>query len=192
MSTYRAAGGWVRKQYQLKNRLLHRLLHRIDEAELSNWRKGATGEELVGATLDQLDDQFRVINDESTGRGNIDHIVIGPTGIFAIETKAWTGRIWTNGRALMYNGTDTSKTIGQALAEAFVVKDRLAKAGIPRYVQAVICLTATKCERPITFKNVKVVGLHQLYATIASGAVVMDSEQIGKACMAIMRTRVLH
>ena len=41
--------------------------------------RGATGEEHVGALLDELAQRgWRVIHDASLGRGNVDHIVIGP------------------------------------------------------------------------------------------------------------------
>jgi hypothetical protein len=47
-------------------------------------------EELVGTKLAALGDNYRVIHDVSKGKDkeNIDHIVIGPTGIFVIESKA--------------------------------------------------------------------------------------------------------
>ena len=43
--------------------------------------RGASGEEHVGGLLDELaDDGWLVIHDASLGRGNIDHILIGPAG----------------------------------------------------------------------------------------------------------------
>jgi Nuclease-related domain len=54
------------------------------------WRLGAAAEQAVGETLDQLRGEgFDVRHDiEQAGEGNIDHLVIGPTGAFLIETKA--------------------------------------------------------------------------------------------------------
>src|SRR5262252_8132410 len=49
---------------------------------------GAGGEEYVGAILGSLDEHWSVIHDATVGPGNIDHIVVGPGGVFAIETKA--------------------------------------------------------------------------------------------------------
>src|SRR5262245_42790688 len=50
---------------------------------------GATGEEHVGALLGQLSHSgWRVIHDASLGRGNVDHILIGPGGVFTVETKS--------------------------------------------------------------------------------------------------------
>ena len=56
--------------------------------------RGARGEEHVGALLEQLTDQgWRVIHDASLGHGNVDHILIGPPGVFTIETKSHPGPI---------------------------------------------------------------------------------------------------
>jgi len=56
--------------------------------------RGASGEEHVGGILDEMSDaNWRVIHDATFGRGNIDHIVIGPGGIFTVETKSHPGPI---------------------------------------------------------------------------------------------------
>jgi autonomous glycyl radical cofactor GrcA len=73
---------------------------RVDkhETDRMSWRKGAVGEYEVGAELERLCDSYYLFNDVNTGRGNIDHIVVGPTGLFAIETKDWKGVIIADGR----------------------------------------------------------------------------------------------
>jgi hypothetical protein len=45
--------------------------------------------------LKRLDDSHYLINDVilPSSRGNIDHILLTPKGIFAIETKHWDGEI---------------------------------------------------------------------------------------------------
>ena len=54
---------------------------------------GAGGEEYVGKILESLNEEWIVIHDVLVGSGNIDHIVIGPAGVFAIETKARVGNV---------------------------------------------------------------------------------------------------
>jgi len=67
------------------------------ETDRMTWRKGALGEYEVGAELERLPDDYLVFNDINTEEfGNFDHIVVGPKGIFAIETKNWSGLIGTN------------------------------------------------------------------------------------------------
>ena len=53
-----------------------------------NLRLGLDCERAVGQELNQLMlDGFRVFHDFPAGEFNIDHIVVGKTGIFAVETK---------------------------------------------------------------------------------------------------------
>ncbi len=51
---------------------------------------GNMAEESTVAKLTLLGDEFKVINDISKGedKENIDHVVVGPTGVFVIETKS--------------------------------------------------------------------------------------------------------
>src|SRR6202790_1492503 len=45
--------------------------------------RGAQGEEHVGGLLEELSDGgWQVIHDATLGRGNVDHILIGPAGVF--------------------------------------------------------------------------------------------------------------
>ncbi|HWX44250.1 MAG TPA: nuclease-related domain-containing protein [Solirubrobacteraceae bacterium] len=56
--------------------------------------RGARGEEQVGALLEGLRGRgWRVIHDASLGRGNVDHIAIGPGGVFTVETKSHPGPV---------------------------------------------------------------------------------------------------
>jgi hypothetical protein len=73
--------------------------HRIDryERERMTWRRGAAGEHSVAATLARLPDDFFVFNDVKAKFGNLDHVVVGPTGLFAIETKNWRGVVAPDG-----------------------------------------------------------------------------------------------
>ena len=82
----------------------------IDRERIS-WRKGAMGEAIVAGTLRELPDNFVVINDVSKRFGNIDHVVVGPTGVYVIDAKNWKGSVKANGSGeLLLNG--------QPLAEA--------------------------------------------------------------------------
>jgi hypothetical protein len=63
--------------------------------KLTHHLKGAKGEQRVGWELEDLGPQYHVFHDMSHEHlgGNIDHLVVGPTGVFAIETKNWIGSI---------------------------------------------------------------------------------------------------
>jgi hypothetical protein len=51
-------------------------------------------EELVGETLDGLRERgWFALHDVQLEHGNIDHVLVGPAGIFTIETKSHRGRL---------------------------------------------------------------------------------------------------
>jgi Nuclease-related domain len=79
------------------------------------WSRGAAGEERVGNILDGLRDHgWFTLHDVHLGRGNTDHVVLGPAGIYAIETKSHRGRIDT--------GHIDTRMLKQAYAEAKCVE----------------------------------------------------------------------
>jgi hypothetical protein len=56
--------------------------------------RGATGEEHVGALLEELSQVgWHVKHDVSLGHGNVDHILTGPAGVFTVETKSHPGPV---------------------------------------------------------------------------------------------------
>jgi len=68
--------------YCLTNLLKHLNLRR-------SYQLGYEGEIAVGQELNQLMlDGYRVYHDFPADKFNIDHIVVGPPGVFAVETKA--------------------------------------------------------------------------------------------------------
>jgi Nuclease-related domain len=75
--------------------------------------RGAQGEEHVGALLEELvGEGWMVIHDASLGAGNIDHIIVGPPGVFTIETKSHPGPI----RAGRVHGATLSQARNQSEA----------------------------------------------------------------------------
>jgi hypothetical protein len=88
----RAAGQHARAK---ANRLsLLRFFGGRFKRDYGTWSRGAEGEEVVGRIIEGLAAEgWCVIHDISFGRGNIDHIVIGPGGIFTVETKSHAGKI---------------------------------------------------------------------------------------------------
>lgn len=70
------------------------IVERRTDPVFDRWLRGAEGEKRVGAILDDLAaDGWHVTHDVSLGRGNIDHVLVGPGGVFTVETKAHRGRV---------------------------------------------------------------------------------------------------
>ncbi|HRR34437.1 MAG TPA: nuclease-related domain-containing protein [Kiritimatiellia bacterium] len=72
--------------------------------------KGARGEESVAVLLAALPRGYHVFHDFSFGgSGAIDHVVVGPSGLFAIETKCWSGRVTCEASGLRVDGVEPSR-----------------------------------------------------------------------------------
>lgn len=71
------------------------------------YRVGAKGESLVAAQLERLGPTWRVIHSvplSETGT-DLDHLVIGPGGVFCLNTKNHPGaKVWVAGDTFMVNG----------------------------------------------------------------------------------------
>lgn len=71
------------------------------------WYLGAQGEIAVGRMLDQLPDDWTVFHALPVGsrEADIDHLVIGPGGVFTINTKHHRGKpVWVANRTLTVSG----------------------------------------------------------------------------------------
>lgn len=71
------------------------------------WRIGADGEQAVAAQLAKLGPDWRVLHAVRVGeRGSdIDHVVIGPAGVFTVNAKHHPNTsIWVGGDTFMVNG----------------------------------------------------------------------------------------
>jgi hypothetical protein len=72
------------------------------------WYWGALGERAVGRTLASLGPEWTVLHAVPVGEksSDIDHVVIGPTGVFTINAKRHVGQnVWTAKGTFMVAGT---------------------------------------------------------------------------------------
>ncbi len=109
-------------------------------------RRGALGEIQVGFILSDLPKGFYVINDLTTAFGNLDHVVIGPTGVFVLETKNWRGVIAPDGKGeLLLNGKKIDKDYVRALVSRTLnIRDkvRVLAPGPDPFYRAVLVFTS--------------------------------------------------
>jgi hypothetical protein len=73
------------------------------------WARGARGERVVAWFLGRPPDCWHVFHDVPVGeRGaNIDHVVVGPAGVFTINTKNLHGVVRVTPRGISVNGVPT-------------------------------------------------------------------------------------
>jgi hypothetical protein len=75
--------------------------------EATAWRRGAAGERRTARLLSPLERQgWAVLHDLAIpgGRANIDHVVIGPGGVFVIDSKQYRGRLQHDSSGRLWHG----------------------------------------------------------------------------------------
>jgi hypothetical protein len=113
-------------------------LYRI-AARARDYKLGLLGERIVAEELNQLMlDGCRVFHDFPAGRiGNIDHIVVAPSGVYVIETKTWRKRgkanakdyeVTFDGRKLLFPHRVETDALDQARDLAVHLSEKLTAA----------------------------------------------------------------
>lgn len=95
-----------------------------------SWYRGAIGERHVGAILARLTGAWTVLHSVPVGTGSrdIDHVVIGPGGVFTINTKYSPGTdVWAKGMGL-FSGGHRRGYVRKARDEAAEAASRLSAA----------------------------------------------------------------
>src|SRR5512132_2441286 len=126
-----------------------------------SWRRGAHGERHTARLLRRLvRDGFVIFHDLAVPGSdvNVDHLVIGPTGVFVIDSKQWTGQVhqsadglaWHNDyrldRTLEIVGWET-ETVGRLLgtrATALLCVHRAQVQGGALHAQGVAIMSANR------------------------------------------------
>ncbi|MBQ0033299.1 MAG: NERD domain-containing protein [bacterium] len=110
---------------------------------VESFYKGARGEEKVSEILRQLPDAYHVFNDFTVGRHHVDHVVAGPGGVFAIETKFWNGKVTVeDGHVLVDGQLPDRSPLNQAIREAALVRSALVAAGWNGLVTPVVAFAS--------------------------------------------------
>ncbi|MGU3643875.1 nuclease-related domain-containing protein [Microbacterium sp. C23T] len=120
-----------------------------DRQSTQAWAQGAIGEELLAQRLTELPHTFRVLHDRRIPgtRTNIDHIVIGPSGVWVIDAKRYKnkrpalhvegGIIRPRTEHLRIGGRDGRKLIDGVQTQLAQVTAALGEGGAP--VTGVLC-----------------------------------------------------
>jgi hypothetical protein len=128
--------------------LVNRVTKNLEIKRL-DFRKGATGEALVGYLLEGLPDDYRVINDLATPFGNIDHVVVGPSGVYAIDTKNWRGVVTADGKEeLLLNGKSPNKPAIRNLTRTIMtIKEKIkVLSALDPYIRGVLVFHSARVE----------------------------------------------
>ena len=89
------------------------------------YERGADGEEATAQALAALPaEEWTVFHDLCwPGRklANVDHVVVGPSGVFVIDSKNWTGTVEVKDEVLRQNGYQRESSVASAAEAAIAV-----------------------------------------------------------------------
>lgn len=142
----------------------------------SSFLNGIKGENDIAVLLkDALSDEFTIFCDViiDPRHGNIDYVVVGPTGIFTLEVKSHRGQINFDGQRLTRNNLPLEKDfLHQAMGQAISLHGFLQqKLGADIFVKPVIVFSSyAQMHFGMTpVKNVLVIQKHWLTKLLGEG-----------------------
>ncbi|GAA1758793.1 hypothetical protein GCM10009747_17030 [Agromyces humatus] len=150
--------------------------------EAEPWFIGALGEHEVARRLAALGPGWFVLHSVPVGTGSsdLDHVVIGPAGVFTINTKHHRGQnVWVGGRRILVNGQRTDH-LRNAKYEAKRTSKLLSVAArmlvdVTPIIAVVGARRMTVRERPF---DVAVVREHELVRWLQRNPVTLTPEQV--------------
>jgi hypothetical protein len=143
--------------------------------------RGASAEEQVGGLLERMcGREWRVLHDATLGHGNVDHILIGPGGVFTVETKSHPGPV----RVGRLHGA----TLRQAQAQRRVIESVTGVA-----VEPLLVFSRAWVDRPLARrKGVRVVPARMLLAHLAKQPQTLSREEIQQAHRRVVSALQAH
>jgi hypothetical protein len=150
------------------------------------WDKGARGERMTAEAIEPLLSRGFVIlygRLMPDGRGDIDSIAVGPTGVFVIETKNLSGAVEVVNGKLFVKDHDRQPMVAQVYREAFAVQqivgDLLAAANI--MVVPILCIHGARTPMfDKTVGGVRISSGGRLASLVTKGPQKLDAELVQK------------
>lgn len=163
-----------------------------DPSSTKVWAKGAVGEEKVGAALEKARSRgIEVLHDRRMprSRGNIDHLVAAPSGIWVVDAKRYDGKLerrnvggWRTDVRLFVNGRDRTALVAGVAKQVAAVEAAL---GGTRWadtpVRGCLCFVDTRLgwfARPFRLDDVLVSWPRELIETMVATTVVDDRDAL--------------
>lgn len=174
----------------------HVLYVRQRPGPMTDWRRGALAERRTGRRLARLDPSvYHVLHDRAlpaTSMTNLDHLVIGLTGVYAVVTRHWPPgtrlraerrRLWAGRRAL-------SALPGDAARTAEEIADLLSyELGQDIPVEAVVAVHGARLPHAgLTYRGVSFQRAARLTRYIRTRPTVFTGAQVATIAAAAQRT----
>jgi len=144
--------------------------------------KGARGEERVSGILRSLPASYHIFNDFVAGGNHVDHVVVGPAGVFAVETKCWQGQVTIeDGHVLVDGHLPSRPPLAQVLKEASQVRAELAKHGWTGVVTPILAFASDTFQAKIAeVQGAVVINARDLRESFATEKVMVPPAELDR------------
>jgi Nuclease-related domain len=151
------------------------------------WERGAHGEVQVARALEALPEGWTVLHDlawPGRPRANLDHVVVGPGGVFVVDAKNWSGRVEVRDDVLLQNGRRREPAVASAAEAAIAVQGVVP---VPNLCMGVLCFVR---EEPLTgwARDVMVCSTANLVAMLTSRPQVLEPADVRRCADAVRRS----
>lgn len=149
----------------------------------AKWEQGAEGEVAVARALEALPEGWIVLHDlpwPGRQRANLDHVVVGPAGVFVVDAKNWTGRIEVRDQVPTQNGRRREQAVSSATDAAMALQPIVG----PAPCAGVLCFVR---DEPLTASswNVTICSTGTLVETLTSRPAVLGPEDVARCTEAV-------
>jgi hypothetical protein len=160
------------------------------------WFSGTIGELRVGRTLARLGPEWTVLHSVPVGKAesDIDHLLVGPAGVFTVNTKRHDGQpVWVGSSRILVGGRKTDHLRNSRHEASRAGKLLSAAAGLPVAVHPLIVIVGAKT---ITFKerpgDVEVLGEAGLLRWLGRRKPTLDTDTLARLRVVANDPRVWH
>lgn len=143
------------------------------QKEVKRAIRGADAEVKIDNLLDDLSDDYLVLNDLVSPYGNIDHVVISKaSGVFLIETKSHSGKVSVRENVLYLNEHLPEKDfINQTLKNTYWLREKLVGiVGVKVWINPVIVFTNAFVPFIGPVKGISIINKKYLLSTILNSS----------------------
>lgn len=161
---------------------------------IERWLEGAEGERMTERALEPLERQGWSVAHDLQGRyGNIDHLVVGPAGVFLLDSKKWSGEVTvTDGVATItpidnpdaaWSATGVARAMRAASAANKAALEALT--GVKAWTQPVVVIWAPFAQQSVRGDGVVYVHGDHLAEWLVAQPSRLDQTKAGRIAEAI-------
>jgi nuclease-like protein len=163
------------------------LFHRDAIRRARRWFEGTACEEEVDRLADELESEgFEVLREVEVRNGRVRHVVVGPTGVFAIETRSWWPLYLTFRDLFSKRSLDTDQQLELVCRAGVELSERLRAFGIDRGVETLVVLTRVSLPNgPIRMRHLTLIDTPTVKSFVQARGERLSANQVSMAAAAI-------